>query len=751
MEDGEKEGTNKEKDRKGNGDGESSEDDIVNEHENDLEISFISDIYQGDGGDTISEVSTKDDESDYPEIDTDNEGEGSDIESLADNGVNLEEDIGEELDEDDEEEQNIPVIISNIRRQPSHEARPMMVLRPVHILHQKAEASMALPTIAVTNFRSLEPKVENVKTDIIEREIDLLLGTETWHKESNKRLKSHVEKMFEENGLNFISCPRPSTKRGGGCAVIVNEKKFTAEKLPILVPHKLEVVWTLVRPKEGNKTARFKEIIAVCFYSPPNSRKNGKLIQHLISQMHQLLTKYPNAGYLCGGDKNQMGIQAVIDALPKCRQIVTKHTYKNRKTLDVIMTNMFQLYAQPHIVPAVPPDLPGHGVPSDHDMAVALPLAGAGVSAVSREYAEKTSRPMPDSAVRQFGQWITQEDWATLKSTNIPSEQAQKISIILQNQVDKYFPVKKVRVSNIDKPWITNDLKKMDRWRKEEYKRHGKSEKYLNLQKQYNNKMYSSSQQYLQQNVTDLMEAAPGRAWSVLKKMGAREGDCGEEGAFTMVEHLEQNLSVDESLEKMVTYFSELSCQHPPLNTDILPDRVKLKLLTPTVAADIPVISEYDVWQIQQGKHKTQSCVPGDLPARLRYEFQVKLSEPAALIFNNISQTGGWCKDWLQEYGTPLKKIPVPANEKDLRIISITNHFSLTQLAMRSLRPEHFSTSEVFPHTCGPTQTVAKYMPYRWSIQYLFVLRGENKMGYVLFNTIHNADYFIIKAVILAL
>ena len=48
--------------------------------------------------------------------------------------------------------------------------------------------------------------------------------------------------------------------------------------------------------------------------------------------------------------------------------------------------------------------------------------------------------------------------------------------------------------------------------------------------------------------------------------------------------------------------------------------------------------------------------------------------------------------------------------------------FNGTQLAMRSLRPEQFSTSEVVLRTCGPTQTVAKYVPYRWSIQYLFVL-----------------------------
>ena len=37
--------------------------------------------------------------------------------------------------------------------------------------------------------------------------------------------------------------------------------------------------------------------------------------------------------------------------------------------------------------------------------------------------------------------------------------------------------------------------------------------------------------------------------------------------------------------------------------------------------------------------------------------------------------------------------------------------FTLTQLAMRSLRPEHFFTSEVVLRTWGPTQTVAKCVP----------------------------------------
>ena len=233
-------------------------------------------------------------------------------------------------------------------------------------------------------------------------------------------------------------------------------------------------------------------------------------------------------------------------------------------------------------------------------------------------------------------------------------------------------------MSNTDKPWITKEIKKLDRWKKVEYKRHGKSEKYQEILKKYDDKMLIASKQHLRRNVTDLMEAAPGRAWATLKRMGAQPGECGEEGSFTLTDHLEQNLTLEESLEKIVTYFSAISCQHPPLDTELLPERVKFKLLTPNNPADIPNISAYDVWQIQQGRHKTQSCVPGDIPPRLRHEFQVELSEPAALIFNNISSSGQWCQDWLEEFGTPLKKTQSPANEKSLRIIAITHSFSLT-------------------------------------------------------------------------
>ena len=160
--------------------------------------------------------------------------------------------------------------------------------------------------------------------------------------------------------------------------------------------------------------------------------------------------------------------------------------------------------------------------------------------------------------------------------------------------------------------------------------------------------------------------------------MGAQPGECGGHGGFTLTEHLEHNLTDEQSLERIITYFSELSNQHPPLCVQKLPDRVQLKINSVINPGDLPVIAAHDIWQIQQGKKKTLSAVPGELPPRRRNQFSVEMCEPAALIFNNITRSAEWCEDWKIEYGTPLQKVPNPANEEQLRIISITHQLSIT-------------------------------------------------------------------------
>ena len=71
---------------------------------------------------------------------------------------------------------------------------------------------------------------------------------------------------------------------------------------------------------------KIKEIICAAFYSPPKSRKNSLLLDYLVSTTHYLLSKYPNAGVVIGGDKNNLNIAALLSGIPRLRQVVTKNT-----------------------------------------------------------------------------------------------------------------------------------------------------------------------------------------------------------------------------------------------------------------------------------------------------------------------------------------------------------------------------------------------------------------------------------------
>ena len=74
----------------------------------------------------------------------------------------------------------------------------------------------SLPTVATYNMRSLLPKVNSLKTDINGRDIDVAFLQEIWEDSDDLIYQYEIEKMFELNGLKYVSSPR---KKGGGkCA-----------------------------------------------------------------------------------------------------------------------------------------------------------------------------------------------------------------------------------------------------------------------------------------------------------------------------------------------------------------------------------------------------------------------------------------------------------------------------------------------------------------------------------------------------
>ena len=276
----------------------------------------------------------------------------------------------------------------------------------------KISTALNLPTVASYNVRSLFPKIENFKTDMKERNISLSFVQEVWEKSEDKCHGFEVEKMLEINGLKYISKSRPSNKRGGGVALVIDLEKFSCEKLQVYTPSNLEAVWGLLEPKSAE--AQCKKIIVCSFYSPPNNGKNTKLADHMVGTLQMLNTKYPGCGIILGGDRNKMDIRPIMNCGLRLRQVVDQCTRQDA-ILDVLIMNLTSFYNSPIIAPPIGPDDPANGKDSDHSVPVCTPHTDRH-NPPARIYRHVRYRPLPDSSVRKFGQWITGEEWTQITS-----------------------------------------------------------------------------------------------------------------------------------------------------------------------------------------------------------------------------------------------------------------------------------------------------------------------------------------------
>ena len=354
----------------------------------------------------------------------------------------------------------------------------------------KYEKCGMLPSISVPNARSIFPKARNFIQDMRMRDLSLVIMSETWQRETKRKHKNEIERMLFMEGLKFISTTRPGGRRGGGCGIIGDLTHYTLDKIEVPNPDKVEMCWGILRPKQS-KNWELKKYLIGSFYCPPNSRKKEKLITHIIKNTHILMTKYPKGGIFIGGYKNSLNITPILLGLPKCRQVVTENTHNN-KCLDILITNIHTLYQPVVISPPLQPDDPAKSKPSDHLVPILYPISGQSVS-VSRTYQTKTTRPMPESGMRKFGEWLTQEEWAQVAQADGPDEKLEQLTNICTQKINHIFPDKKVKITNQDLPFITWKLKEMKRKLKRLYRAEGRKQKYLIALSEYETEFQKTS------------------------------------------------------------------------------------------------------------------------------------------------------------------------------------------------------------------------------------------------------------------
>ena len=233
------------------------------------------------------------------------------------------------------------------------------------------------------------------------------------------------------------------------------------------------------------------------------------------------------------------------------------------------------------------------------------------------------------------------------------------------SKLDKYFPVKSVKMSLLDKSWFNPTLKLMYNKMQKEYFTNRKSPLWKKLRSKFKKAKRKASKVFYQNFVSELKTTKPAMYYKMAKQIGAIDKTGNNEIKIECIE----GLNPQEQVQAVADSMAEVSNQYSPVDLSKLPSYLP--------AEEAPQLEVYKVFQQIQKQKKTLSTLEIDIPANLRKEAAVFLAEPLTDIFNSCLRNGVYPNTWKFEWCTPVpKKVKKLKNFNDVRKIASTSDYS---------------------------------------------------------------------------
>ena len=523
-----------------------------------------------------------------------------------------------------------------------------------------------LPRILATNARSVFPKQDDLIEHLQNHRIDFAHISETWQDINSQDHNDKISDLENIYGYKWFSFARPKYKEdstrggGGGSAVLVNLRHFNADTIEdVIVPKNLELVWVKIIPKFK---CLFKVFIVCGLYSKPNSKTKSLTNDHIAETFHFLKSKYNSVKFFILGDFNDFKPDTILKQSPQLRQLVHYNTCGNN-ILDLIITDCHTHYHPPFNIPPLKPYNPQQAKESDHNINILLPKSDTNVSS-RRMYKIITVRPMTDSQLNAIGKLLTSQDWSHVKNVIKADDKVQMLRDTLDIIINEIAPIKKVKISCDDPPWMNSRLKILIRKRNREFDKNGKTEKWRNLMLTCKKSCKKAKKCF----VNCLKDSDPKTWMKRIKNIGKANHEIGEDN-WQFVDEVKDNQTITEEL---ADYFSDINAHMAPV------DRTKITLTPPSA----PFVSEVSCFPSQEEiyillKNSKKTCsVPNDIPIKILKEFLPELTIPIHDLYSSCISEGVFPSAWKIEYMLPMPKVFPPATYDDMRNISLTEWLS---------------------------------------------------------------------------
>ena len=500
---------------------------------------------------------------------------------------------------------------------------------------------------SLTNARSLPPKISALTTAFRELNLDFIMVTETWIK--NSRMTARNIKDYKDAENIDIICKNRRT-RGGGVCVAFDNKRAKFQRFP-LPSSEMEVVCA------AGKVAGFsRKIAVVCVYLPPkyNAQQVSQLEDYLAECLEKI-AKELNDPYVCvGGDFNNRCIDGAFRNFPDVKALPNIPSRRGA-ALDVCYVNfsedVFKLSSHPPLATPL-------GVESDHlilSYDFKIPKKHVFTTAVRK------ARRFGQEDLEGFRAALVDNDWSGLNDKS-SSGMVEEFDRILAQHYETFFPEYEVKTRSTDLPWISRRIKRRIRQKKRLYRRKGKNREWREFERSVEQDINENQKRHMQKVKKRVLEQKNSSAYHATVKLLASGLP---KKRWTPAEVFPE-LSEQEVSEKCADFFNGISSEFEQI----------------TEPAGMPqggLLVPPEPFQIAgrlRSMRKPKGIVPGDIDYRVVNFCSDVLAFPLAKIYGQVYRLCQWPDSWKLETVTIIPKNSAPSTLAETRNISCTPLFS---------------------------------------------------------------------------